>query len=487
MITHLDKSASFTPRFTGYAHQDAVLNDSWNRRYYALFWEMGLGKTKTTIETAVKLFLTGEIDGVLVIAPKCAYLNWISEEVKKHMPDGINYRLAAYSCYSTAPMRRAVEDVMVAKDDVLDILAINIEAIATNKGFMCATMFARSHYTMCVVDESSKIKSPNAKRTKAAQLLGRECDYRRILSGTPITKNLLDLWTQLEFLRPGLSKHRSYFSFRNYYAIIVNIQAGPRVFPKITGFRNVEELTQQMVEYSDRRLKSECLDLPEKIFETIFVEPTPEQARVYNALRTAALAEFEQGTVSSTSALTTIMRLHQVNCGHVKLDEGTVQEIPTNRVTTLLDLVEDIDGKVIIWCRFRQDIINVSKAIRAEYGDMSFVTYYGGTTSLERVEGVKRFKSDPRCRFFIANPASAGMSITLVEATTAIYYSLSYSLEEWLQSQDRNHRIGQTKSTTYLTLAIDHTVDMKIIEALQLKQDLASSVLDNFRQMLQVT
>lgn len=486
MITCAQQNPQFVSRFNGYAHQTAVLNQHWSDKHYALFWEMGLGKTKTTIEMAVKLYLAGEIDGVLIIAPKCAYLNWIAEEIGKHVPESVRYRVGYYSAYSTNKSRTALERVMAAEDNTLDFMAINIEAVATIHGFHNAVRFARSHYTLCVIDESSKIKSPNAKRTKAAIQIGRECDYRRILSGTPITRNPLDLWTQLEFLGFGLSGHRSFFSFRNYYAQIINIQAGNRTFPKIAGFRNMDELSALLARCADRRLKSECLDLPEKVFETVYVEWTPEQARVYNALRTQALVEFDQGTVSSTSALTTLMRLHQINCGHVKDDDGHVRLLDSNRLSTLMDLVEDMPGKVIIWARFRHDIQSIAGKLAEEYGERSRVLYYGGTNDVEKLDAMRAFKHDPTCRFFVANPASAGMSITLTEATTAIYYSLSYSLEEWLQSQDRNHRIGQKNKVTYFTLAVNETVDTRLLRALQTKTDLAASVLDNFRQMLAI-
>lgn len=484
MITCAQENPPFVPRFSGYKHQHDILNAHWRDKHYALFWEMGLGKTKTVIEMAVKLYLAGELDGVLIIAPKGAYLNWIFEEIGKHVPTEVRYRVGYYATYSTTKSRQALEELMTAHDNVLDFMAINVESVATVNGFHAAMRFARSHYAMCVVDESSRIKSPNAKRSKATVQIGRECEYRRIMSGTPITRNPLDLWMQLEFLGPGLSGHRSFFSFRNYYAKIINMQMGNRTFPKIVGFRNVEELSAHIQRLSDRRLKADCLDLPPKVFETVYVEWTPAQARVYNAMRNAALVEFDQGLVTSTSALTTLMKLHQINCGHVKDDDGTVRTFEHNRLDTLVDLLEDVPGKTIIWARFRHDILSIAGRLGEEFGERSRVMYYGGTSTLDRLDAMRRFKEDPDCRFFIANPASAGMSITLVEATTAVYYSLSYSLEEWLQSQDRNHRIGQTKSTTYITLAVANTVDTKLIGALQTKTDLAASVLDSFRQML---
>lgn len=484
MIKVPQENPTFKPRKKGYAHQDAALAH-WASPHYALFWEMGLGKTKTTIEHAAMLFLNGEIDGLLIMAPNTAYLNWIYEEIPAHMPEGINYRLGYYSARSTTESQRQLNKVAHAVDDTLDILAINIEAVNTVNGFHAVGIFVTNHYVMCVIDESSRIKSPIAKRTKAAHAIGRRCDYRRILSGTPMTQNPLDLWTQLEFLKPGLSGHRSFSSFRSYYAKMVTMQMGSRAFNKIVGFRNLEDLQELLKDVADRKMKIDCLDLPEKIFENVYVEQTPEQRRAYNNLRQSALHELDQGVVTVTDALSVLLRLHQINCGHVKMDDGTIVDIPSNRLTMLLDLVEDISGKVIIWARFRHDITTIAAALNEKYGQESVALFYGATSKIERLESMRRFKDDPRCRFFVANPASAGMSLTLVSAHVAIYYSLSYSLEEWLQSQDRNHRIGQDRAVTYQTLMVRDTVDEKVVRALMAKQDLTNGVLDGLRSLLE--
>ena len=487
MITCANPNPTFQEKSPSYAHQSSGLSQ-WRRKYYALFWEQGLGKTKTSIEQAVMLYLSGEIDGVLIMAPKGAFLNWILEEIPKHLPEDIRYRAAYYSSGMRTRDRRIADQVCTsACDDILDFFAVNIEALSTTLGFTMAVNFCRSHYAMGIVDESTFIKSPAAKRTKSTIQVGRLCEYRRILSGTPMTQGPLDLYSQMEFLNPGLSGHRSFTSFRNEYAHIVTMTMGTRAFPKVVGFRNQAELSRKLLTFSDRKTKTECLDLPDKVFETMFVEWTPEQERVYRALRDSAIAEFDKGLVSSQSALTTLTRLHQINCGYVPMDNGDgVAEITNNRLSTLMDVVETVDGKAIIWARFRHDIEKITKALREEYGEKSVVDYYGGTSMLQRVENLKSFHDDDRCRFFVANAASAGRSLTLIEAAASIYYSLSYSLEEWLQSQDRNHRIGQTRQVTYMTLAVPNTVDTKLLKALQGKHDVATSILDNYRQMLDI-
>lgn len=487
MITRPVPNPSFFERSPGYAHQVSALNTGWRRPYFALFWEQGLGKTKTMIEQAVMLYLAGEIDGVLIMAPKGAFLNWILEEIPKHVPEDIRYRTAFYSSGARSRDKKKADNIsMTAQDDTLDFFAVNIEALSTTLGFTMSVNFCRSHYVIGVVDESTFIKSPTAKRTKSATQVGRLCDYRRILSGTPMTQGPLDLYSQMEFLAPGLSGHKSYTSFRNEYAQIVTMTMGTRAFPKVVGYKNQAELSRKLLTFSDRKTKAECLDLPDKIFEMAMVEWTPEQERVYRALRDSAVAELDAGLATTTSALTTLTRLHQINCGYMPLDSGEVAMIPNNRLSTLMDHVETTDGKIIIWARFRQDIATICAALAEAYGERSVVHYYGATSMVHRVENLERFKNDPECRFFVANAQSAGRSLTLVQAKMAIYYSLSYSLEEWLQSQDRNHRIGQTEKVTYVTLAVPNTVDTKLIKALQSKSDVATSILDNYRQLLEI-
>jgi SNF2 family DNA or RNA helicase len=484
MITRSVENPPIIERYAGYAHQRDVLEKTWKLPHYAIFWEMGLGKSKLIIETAAKLYLAGEIDGVLILAPKGGYLCWVCEEIEKHLPAGIKYRVGVYSAGAGNAARRENAVVLRAIDDCLDFAIVNIESVATIQGFQYAGQFAQAHYTLCVVDESIFIKSPNAQRTKAAIRIGRMCDYRRILSGAPMTQGPLDLFTQLEFLSPGLSGHRSFSSFRGMYAQSVQMSYGNRTFQKIVGYKNQAELTKHLLGFSDRRLKSDCLDLPAKIFETVFVEWTTEQRQAYTALKDQAILELDQGLVTTTSALTTLMRLHQINCGHVPTDAGTIMQVPHNRIKVLLDLIESISGKIIIWARFREDIRQIVAALREAYGLESVVSYYGETTQLERFENMERFRNSIECRFFVANAASAGRGLTLIEASTAVYYSMSYSLEEFLQSQDRNHRIGQKEKVTYLTLCVPKTVDEKLIKALQAKKEISATILDNYRELL---
>ena len=191
-----------------------------------------------------------------------------------------------------------------------------------------------------------------------------------------------------------------------------------------------------------------------------------------------ALALLKDGMVSTVNALTQLMRLHQIVCGHVKLDDDRVVEVPSNRIQELLCVIEEASDKVIIWANYRHDIDAIKLALQKEYGMNAVGTYYGDTDDDERARVVKEFQDpDSELRFFVGNPRTGGYGLTLTAADTVVYYSNSFDLEVRLQSEDRAHRIGQTRSVTYVDLISPNTVDEKIVKALRGKIDIANQVL----------
>jgi SNF2 family DNA or RNA helicase len=487
MLTDTFKHTGFEDTMKPFDHQVEARELSWNRRFFALLMEMGTAKSKIIMDTAQHLFLEREIDGLLIVAPKGAYMNWVDSEINLHLPSWFPRRVGWYRADAGPKEQKRMRKLFEAQDNVLDIMCMNIEALATFNGKGFANQFVVNHYTMMAVDESQVIKNPKADRTKAAIELGQKCDYRRILSGTPITNSPLDLWSQFEFLEPGCLFFPSFVAFKNHFAnSMLMTTAGNKRYEKITGYKNLEELKERIKPHSYRKLKSECLDLPEKIFETRYVAQTKEQEKAYRTFKEEAILELSQtDVVTSTSVLSTMMKLHQINCGHVKDDAGITHNIPHNRVNEMMDVVKDVEGKVIIWCNFKHDVREVVKALREEYGYESTVDYYGDTSDADRRSAVDGFRRNPRCRFFVSTAASGGRGLTLVEAATTIYYSYSHNLEHWLQSQDRNHRPGQRHNVTYIILAIRGTVDVRILKALQDKRELSSEVLDNWRALLE--
>ncbi len=470
-LTYKDFKHKLTPMH----HQHAAFEHSREKKYYAIWWEMGTGKSKTLIDTWTWLFLKGEIDGVIVISDKGAYLNWPLTEIPIHQID-IPHRISVWDS------SKRVDD-LVGKDDCLDILVMNVEAFSGERAAAHAARFIESHYCLIAVDEATSIKSIKSERTKNLIKLARKCDYRRILTGTPITLSPLDLFSQCEFLESGLLGHRTFVGFRSEYAVMRQMSFGSRSFQQIVGYRNLDKLTKKLDPFSSRVLKKDCLDLPDKVYEKIYVEQSPEQKRLYDDLKTYAMSQFTQGLLTTTSAITTINKLHQINCGHVKLDDGTCIDVPNNRISALVDLLNKIPGKVLIWCAFQRDVeLILAELINQKEGYA--VHYYGKSTVEDRERALKQFAGDPSCRWFIGTAATGGKGLTLIQATTTIYYSNSDSAEDRWQSEDRNHRKGQTNQVTYFDLVVPNTVDSKILKSLKAKEDIAYCVLDKFRDLL---
>ena len=242
-------------------------------------------------------------------------------------------------------------------------------------------------------------------------------------------------------------------------------------------FQNIGELSDKLKNFSYRVLKEDCLDLPDKIYIKRNVALTSEQLKLYQQMKTMALAILNGKQVTSVTVLTQLMRLHQITCGHFTADDGTTQLVKNNRITELMDVLEEVEGKAIIWANYQHDITNIIKAVVEEYGEESIVDYYGLTPQEDRQENIQKFQNDPKCRFLIGTPQTGGYGITLTAANTVIYYSNGYDLEKRLQSEDRAHRIGQKKSVTYVDLIAEKTVDEKIVKALRKKINIASEVL----------
>jgi len=459
-----------------YAHQLTALEKSWNKESYAYFMEMGTGKTKVLIDNMAMLYDKGAINGALIVAPKGVIGTWYNQEIPTHLPDHIKNVSVLWQSNINKTQQEKLNTLFETGED-LHILIMNVEAFSTDKGKTFAAKFLRTHKTLTAIDESTVIKNPKAKRTKNILALADLCKYRRIMTGSPVTKNPLDLYSQCNFLDPFLLNFQSYFAFRNRYAEMKTLHMHGRQIQIVNGFKNLSELSDKLKGFSYRVLKEDCLDLPPKIWTKRHITLTSEQAKVYKQMKEQALAVLKGKQVTSVSALTQLMRLHQITCGHFAADDGSVQQIKNNRLSELMDVLEETEGKAIIWAHYQHDIKNIVKEIEKVHGPGSVVTYYGLTPQDERQDNIKQFQSNDEVRFLIGTPATGGYGITLTQANTVIYYSNGYDLEKRLQSEDRAHRIGQKKSVTYVDIMAEDTVDEKIVKALRKKINIASEVM----------
>ena len=260
--------------------------------------------------------------------------------------------------------------------------------------------------------------------------------------------------------------------------MMVDRNVGSHSFKLVTGYIRLDELNSKLERFSYRVLKEDCLDLPDKVYMKRSVPLTPEQLKAYVEMKKHALTELEGSQTTAASALAQMIRLHQITCGHLATDDGEVRPLKNNRINELLNILEEVDGKVIIWAVYRHDIKEITHVLSEKYGKDSVEAFFGDTADSERQDIVTRFQDrESPLRFFVGNPRTGGYGLTLTASNTVVYYSNSYDLEIRLQSEDRAHRISQTKKVTYIDLISDGTIDEFIVKNLRGKINLATKVL----------
>ena len=461
-----------------YDHQLKALEKSWDKEYYGLFMEMGTGKSKVLIDEIASLYMRGKISAALIVAPKGVYRNWEKGEIPTHMPDEIPLHVAAWK----APSEMTIQDKKDLKEILipngrLRVLLMNVEAFSGTKGSKFAAQFLHKSNTLMAIDESTTIKTPSAARTKNVLKIGKLAKYRRIMTGSPVTKNPLDVYSQLEFLSDQILR-QNYWAFRSRYAIMRNVNFGPRSTQLLVEFQRIPELNTIVENHSYRVLKEDCLDLPDKVYEKRFVSLTPEQVKAYEEMRRFNMTELEGETMTSLSSLTALIRLHQISCGHIALDSGETKALKSNRMNELLNVLDEVEGKVIIWASYRFDLKHIEETLKNKFGEESTASYFGDTKDKDRQNIVERFQDkNSKLKYFVGNPSTGGYGLTLTAAHTVIYYSNTYDLEKRMQSEDRAHRIGQVNKVTYIDLISEGTVDEKIVQSLRSKIDIASAVM----------
>ena len=460
-----------------YAHQLKALEMSWNKEVFAYFMEMGTGKSKVLLDNVAMLFDRGKINSVLIVAPKGVYKNWYDSEIPEHLPKHIDRNVVLWKSLITKEQKLKLDSLFKQDFTKLQILLMNVEALSTKKGFDFARQFLNVRKALFAVDESTTIKNPGAKRTKNILGLSKMGKYRRILTGSPVTKSPLDLYTQCFFLDPYLLDYTSYFAFRNRYAEMRTANFSGRSVQIVAGYKNLAELSETLKPFSYRVLKDDCLDLPPKTYMKRVIQLSPEQKKVYQQMKATALAVLNGKMVTTMNVITQLMRLQQITCGHFKADDGSTQNIKNNRIIELMDVLEEVEGKASIWAHWRHDIDTIVESINKQYPG-SVVTYYGDTTTEDRQKAIKKIQDpESKVRFLVGTPQTGGYGITLTGASTMIYYSNGYDLEKRQQSEARIDRIGQKKPMTYIDILAEDTIDEKIVKSLRKKVNIATEIM----------
>lgn len=503
-----------------YAHQRHVFTLSRDREGFGLLMGMGTGKTKVTIDTAAWNYAKGRINCLLVVAPNGVHHNWTKPdgEVDKHMPEWVEYKTATWRSSLRKNEIAQLEEMFDPEFKGLRVISMNVEAFGygttsqilkksgqkksagkrtaedfTPHGFV--KRLTNSFNVLLAVDESSKIKTPGVKRTRNLTTLSKDAVMRRILTGTPVTNGPLDVFSQLKLAVPDVwaSVGHNYSTFKHHFAEWQKIRftekrtGKEREFEELVGYKNLDELNAIIDEHCYRITKEECVDLPEKVYQTRYVELTPAQRKIYNQIADKSIIELEDGDeLSINNVLVKALRLQQVVGGFVPREEfGQAEPIEDHnpRIEVLKDLLEETEGKIIIWARFRPELDLIEKTLRKEYGKDAVVSYHGGVDNDTRAENIEAFQNGA-ARFFVGQPHSGGYGLTLTAATTVVYFSNDFSLEARLQSEDRAHRIGQRHTVNYVDIECLGTIDTKIVKALRQKMNLADLVTRDTARLL---
>lgn len=489
---------TFSFKVEPFEHQRQIFERSRDKPAFAFFMEQGTGKTKIGIDEAAWLFLREEVTGVIITAyPQGVHSNWINTEFPKFC--SVPFKGLAWSnakSNSAKWVRQNLEPLLVNNDGILKVLATSSDGLLTKRVQDALKRFVAAHQgkLLLIVDESTAFKAPKSERKKVIMPIAKVANYRRIMSGTPQPKSPLDLWSQFQILDPSILGHASFGSFKGEYAVLKPLWGVRTKYGKavevVDSYRNLDQLAAKIKPYMARVLKSECLDLPEKVFKRIQYELHPKQEKLYAELMKELRIMHEDQTLTVQVAMHKTLRLMQF-CQNIFMPDEESEPVPIvtdethPRLRILLDLVETMpeDNKVIIWANWLYALREIMSALQGKFGTESTIGVWGDHKMGERERGIERWRKDPRTRFIVAHPRSLGYGYTLTEATSVIYYSNPQSLELRLQSEDRPHRIGQRNVVTYYDIEAEGTVETRILEGYQKSIDLAAQVTgDNIRR-----
>ena len=460
-----------------FLHQAEHVAAHSDKTAWGLWHEMGTGKTVTILNHARQLFHNQQITGIVVIAPSDCYLNWL-KEIPKHAPE-----MSAVAWQSSHVTRSAKNLDWLVKQH-FPVFIVNVESLSRDKPTVWKYILGMFHdrKIMLVVDESSCIKNPKAKCTVNVHKLGRYAKVRRCLNGTPGIETPFDVWSQLEFLTPGCTR-LNYFMFTKTYGIWEKQYYGPRNFDKVVGYQRIEEVRKLLERHGDFIKKRDCLDLPDKLYQTYHVEVPDIIRRHYTAMKKHQITVLEEtGVIAAENALDLATKLHDLATGFMKSDDDTVTWISDFKFEKLVELLKSINGQVVIFCSSRPAIARIMLYLETAFpGRVAEI--HGGVDMDERPEIIARFQAH-EIDYLVCNQQTAGRGITLTAASYVIYFRNSYSLERRVQSEDRAHRIGQDKNVTYIDMVCDDTIEERVVDALEKKMDVASILLQLVQEEL---
>ena len=435
----------------------------------ALFMEMGTGKTKAMIDVTGVLHANGIISRALVVAPLPIVDAWGNEEFGELTKHAGNDRNIWFPILGKSKKQRedALKAMLQYKGPKMVWGLINIEGLVVVKDALKSLK-----PDLMLLDESTIIKNRTAQRTKLAIELFEATPFKVISSGNPIPKSPDEIFAQYKLIEPG-AYGSSFMSFREKFFEV-------DYFNKIKGFKPGMEAAYNKVfhDFAFVKRKQDCLSLPPKVYLTHAVDMTPEQAKLYGDMEKDALAFYKDKACAAPVVITKFLRLSQIAGGTFPTETGPVIDLtPNPKIEAVVEILEGLpkDEQVVIWARFQREIELI--AARLEKEGIKAVTFYGKTSSEDRIEA-RRMMLRNEARVFVGNPATGGKGLNeLIGATTVIYYSNDYSAENRQQSEDRNHRNGTVK-VTYIDILANGTIDREVLGVLRNNKNFSDAILE---------
>ncbi len=445
-----------------------------NHNHLSLDVDMGLGKTIMSLYMAIDL----QFEIIIILCPKTLISNWKSE-IEKHT--SLSNILEWDS--SKSKTQKYIQNFKNWISKNRKIFILNIESFQIpnkNLSKIIQAIQNKNQKTIVVLDESTKIKSADAARTKRAIESFPPVWTRAILTGTPITNSPLDLFTQylflsLDFWKISGTLKQAFYKFRARYAVLIDERVSrDRVVKKVVGFKKLDELKSK-IDYCTIHLKKEdCVDLPEKIEQDIVLEMSDEHRKFYETFKKKLIAELDDSSLSVTKAIAKFVRLRQICGGFFPADEGPITRITPNvKLNFLIGDIEDTNEKIIIAATYHEEINALYESLKIEYDKDSVVCYTGLQSIESRQNNLDAFKNNERTRFLILNPMTGAFGLNLQFCRIMYFYSLPTSPEQYLQLKDRIHRIGQKSSCLYKYLMYQNSIDARIKYILDKKEQLA--------------
>lgn len=426
------------------------------RGYHGLFLDMGTGKTLLTLYAYEQLLAAGLADHAVVVAPKALLTTWLDEAAKHTSPP------RPFVVWGRGGAKKLEAALLAFASVPGQVFLVNVEAFQVRNARLAQFLesLLKTRRVLAVVDESSKIKSPQAARTKTLLKLAEAARYRLALTGTEVTNSPLDLYTQLKFLaRDFWQGLPNFFAFRYRYAVL-DTEYGPggRSFQVVVGYQRQDELKRRVDAVSSRIKKEDVLDLPPKRYQDVWLEMPAALRKVYEELKAELAAEYEGKELTVANAAVLFGRARQLVGGYFPGPNGTPgRVIDANlKADYLADELEDTDEKVLVWACYREEVRLLTRRLPRA------VALSGEQAPAERDAAVAAFRDPAGPRVLVANPAVAAYGLNLQHCRLVYWYSNPVSPEQRWQGEDRCHRIGQTGSVLYKDLLYRDSVDERV-------------------------